>query len=262
MAEEKAVEAYNAQPDIFQERDPKAVLSRFAGVAKEVGSIIDKEKLYVAISGRKHVRIEGWQALGVPFGIFAIVITSQRIKDGERWGYEAKANAQRVSGELVSSADAECWSDEPNWQGKPDFQIRSMAQTRACAKALRLALGFVMAMAGYEATSAEEMVPENRARDRPAPKRQPTKKNGPNYSHFWTSVRSDLGLESETVHGLLKVASLKDWVSAGYTLGKALEMCEEYVGLIQQGWDVKEAEAEIHRKHFEPDDQDPELPMD
>lgn len=248
-------------PDIFQERNPQQIIARYSEVAKSIGKLIDDANLYVSISGRKHVRIEGWQALGAPLGIFAEVESSQRIRDGDRWGYEASAVAHRLSGETVSAADAECWSDEQNWQGKPDFQIRSMAQTRACAKALRLALGFVMAMAGFEATPAEEMVSENKARtpSRPAPKRQPAKKqDGPDYSHFWAQVKRDLKLESGTVHAVLNVASLKDWVAADLTLDQAFVICQEYAEMIKEGWGEKEAIAEIHRKHFEPDERDDE----
>ena len=46
--------------------------------------------------------------------------------------------------------------DEPNWRDKPDYALRSMSQTRATSKALRLPLGFVVALAGYEVTPAEE----------------------------------------------------------------------------------------------------------
>ena len=38
-----------------------------------------------------------------------------------------------------------------------EFQIASMAQTRAVSKAFRLALSWVMTLAGYEPTPAEEM---------------------------------------------------------------------------------------------------------
>jgi len=252
------IEAYDARPDIFKERDPQRAIIRYTEIAQAVGSLIEKQNLYVAIGGRKHVRIEGWQALGAPMGIFAEVESSKRIQDGDRWGYEAAACAHRISGETISAADAECWSDEQNWRGKPDFQIRSMAQTRACAKALRLALGFVMAMAGYEATPAEEMVPESRRPSMGHPKRvakKPTK-DGPDYSGFWTIVRRDYKLESGTVHGLLKVASLKDWIEAGLTLNQAFVICKEYAELIKQGWNPPEAEAEMHRRHFEREEEE------
>lgn len=154
-------------PDIFQERDPQAVIKRYSAVASAVAEVIKQQHLYVEIGPRRHVFIEGWQTLGAPLGIFARVEWTKRLKDGDRWGYEARAVAHRVAGDIISSAEAECWSDEENWRDRADFQLRSMAQTRACAKALRLALGFVMVLAGFEATPAEEMDGVGQKRSQP-----------------------------------------------------------------------------------------------
>jgi hypothetical protein len=59
-----------------------------------------------------------------------------------------------------------CASTEPNWANKPEFQLMSMAQTRAAGKVLRLLLGWIVTLAGYEPTPAEEMVIEDPAPDR------------------------------------------------------------------------------------------------
>jgi hypothetical protein len=50
-----------------------------------------------------------------------------------------------------------CLNDEPNWRNKPLFQLKSMAQTRALAKALRNVMAWVVVLAGYSPTPAEEM---------------------------------------------------------------------------------------------------------
>ena len=50
-----------------------------------------------------------------------------------------------------------CMDDEKKWKDSPAFQIRSMAQTRAAAKCLRNVLAWVVVMAGYAPTPAEEM---------------------------------------------------------------------------------------------------------
>src|SRR5678816_2244550 len=42
-------------------------------------------------------------------------------------------------------------------EGVPSFQLRSMAQTRAASKALRNALAWVVVLAGYRPTPAEEL---------------------------------------------------------------------------------------------------------
>jgi hypothetical protein len=218
-------------PDIFRERHPAVAVQRFSEVATAIGSLIETRKLYVSIKGRKHVRIEGWQALGAPLGIFARVESSERIRDGDRWGYEAYAVAHRIGGDEISAADAECWSDEANWQGKDDFQVRSMAQTRACAKALRLALGFVMAMAGYEATPAEEMEPDE-APSRPAKGRPMAPKgNSEEIVHQLTA----LNLPSGSIPRLLGASTLKAWGASGQSPEVALALCQLLADRLAQG---------------------------
>lgn len=49
----------------------------------------------------------------------------------------------------------------------PLFQLRSMAQTRACAKALRNAFAWVVVLAGFRPTPAEEL--DNLGEEQPAP---------------------------------------------------------------------------------------------
>ena len=76
---------------------------------------------------------------------------------------------------VISAADAMCMNDEDKWGMRakyewkdggrvqigevqaPFYQLRSMAQTRACAKALRNVLAWVVVLAGYKPTPAEEM---------------------------------------------------------------------------------------------------------
>ena len=73
---------------------------------------------------------------------------------------------------MIGAAEAECMRDEKRWCTADDYAVRSMAQTRAASKALKMPLGFVFAMAGYETTPAEEMpaVVEQPPRPRPAGK--------------------------------------------------------------------------------------------
>lgn len=73
-----------------------------------------------------------------------------------------------MSGQIVGAAVARCLREERNWKSRDEFALLSMAQTRATAKALRLPLGFVMSLAGFDATPAEEMPKA----DEPAPKQK------------------------------------------------------------------------------------------
>ena len=94
-------------------------------------------------------------------------------------GAKARAIALR-NGQVISRATAYCMRDEPNWKAKPWFQLASMAQTRANAKVLRNVLAWVVVLAGYKGTPAEEMdslaekVPNAPAAVRPAASNPPT----------------------------------------------------------------------------------------
>jgi len=70
--------------------------------------------------------------------------------------------------------------NEPNWSDKPLAQVASMAGTRAASKALRIGLSWVVVLAGYNPTPAEEferdsngeVVVTSRQPSTPAPKKR------------------------------------------------------------------------------------------
>jgi hypothetical protein len=64
-----------------------------------------------------------------------------------------------LTGQVVGAAESECMPAERRWANADDYARRSMAQTRATSKALRQPLGFVMQLAGFDATPADE-IPE------------------------------------------------------------------------------------------------------
>ena len=84
-----------------------------------------------------------------------------------------------------------CLNDEENWStrakfawvdGKrtkvgdipvPLFQLKSMAQTRAGAKAFRMVVGWVVVLAGYKPTPAEEMTGDEHNGKEAPPRPQP-----------------------------------------------------------------------------------------
>ncbi len=150
------------QPDtsitLFGTTDPAALIEKATGIARALAKVINDRELYVKISGRDHVRVEGWTFLGSILGVFPVVVRSDEItKDGSVFGFEAQVEARTRSGEVVGSAVARCTRDEGTWAKRPDFALLSMASTRATSKAMRLPLGWVMTLAGYDATPAEEM---------------------------------------------------------------------------------------------------------
>ena len=124
------------------------------------------------------------------------------LTDEEKWRSRPKyawAYVLRSGGTSVEDpgADNIMWEDNPAKPGKkrpkkervlvgeevvPMFQLRSMAQTRAGAKALRNALAWVVVLAGYKPTPAEEMmeVPRhNEPEPEPEAERKAAKKPKP-----------------------------------------------------------------------------------
>jgi hypothetical protein len=113
----------------------------------------------VKIGSTEHVRVEGWTMLGALLGVHPYLVWSRVVLDPENQtlGWEARVEARTITGQTVGSAEAECLYTEKNWSDRDDYALRSMAQTRATSKALRQPLGFVITLAGFDPTPAEEM---------------------------------------------------------------------------------------------------------
>lgn len=185
----KASEVVPAPTTLFHTDNPREVMKRATDVAntlaEAVRSIMDadgKPKLISIISGREHVRVEGWTLLGSMLGVFPVPVWTRKLANPEGW--EARVEARTLAGHTIGAAEAQCTRDEKMWgfnptnrygkslEARDDFALRSMAQTRATSKALRLPLGFVMTLAGFDPTPAEEMPPveaEPRVVDGPPP---------------------------------------------------------------------------------------------
>jgi hypothetical protein len=118
--------------------------------------------------GGEHVRIEGWQVLCHMCNLPLPSIVSVRREEREN-GYCYIAEAVLQYGGREYRAYGICASDESNWRGKPEFQLASMAQTRAAGKVLRLLLGWIVTLAGYEPTPAEEMTHDPTPPSTPTP---------------------------------------------------------------------------------------------
>lgn len=140
---------------LFGTSDPVGVVEEATRVADALASVIRAKGLYSMIQGKAHVRVEGWQLLGSMLGVTAICTHTEPV-DG---GYMATVEARTADGRVVGRADALCTSHEKRgpWKSADDYARLSMAQTRAMAKALKGPLGFVISLAGYQTTPAEEM---------------------------------------------------------------------------------------------------------
>lgn len=166
------IEVYEARPPVspstlFGSDDPSEVIERATAHAKALDGVIRGRGLFAKIGDKDHVKVEGWTLLGSMVGVFPIVVWTRKMESPEGW--EARVEARTRAGEIVGAAEAQCTREENMWSHSPvgrngqklsprdDYALRSMAQTRATSKALRAPLGFIVELAGYQATPAEEM---------------------------------------------------------------------------------------------------------
>lgn len=137
-----------------------ALASRMATALKD---IVERQHLYAVIQGKKFPQVEAWMTIArmdnvvcreVPHGI-------TRHEDGS---YEAEVELIRLSdGMVIGYGSALCGSkgDKP-WDSRAEPARRSMAVTRATSRAFRQQYSWIMALAGYEPTPAEEMPRDDR----------------------------------------------------------------------------------------------------
>lgn len=193
MSEQALVEIQENH-EIAMSRPPALVLAEAKKAADALQEIIRGKKNPVKFNGEQYIEFEDWQVLGKFYGITVKVASTTPVEFGEVRGYEARAVALDTrTGIEISAADAMCLNDEDKWSSRtkyqwndekkikekvgdvavPMFQLRSMAQTRACAKAFRNVLAWVVVLAGYKPTPAEEMTGAESSAPAPAPIVQP-----------------------------------------------------------------------------------------
>lgn len=145
---------------LFGTTNPSEVVSRAADTAAALADVIDKRGLFNTISGKKYVRVEGWQLLGSMLGVFPVLESCEPVELNDVRGFVATVAAVTRDGATVGRASAYCMRNESRWRSADEYAVASMAQTRATSKCLRAPLGFIMQLAGYEATPEAEVPPE------------------------------------------------------------------------------------------------------
>jgi hypothetical protein len=145
----------------LQAASPGALVTGASEMAGTLAKVIRSQSLAVNLRGKEYVQVEGWTTLATMLGV-----TAREVQTTEEDGiYTATVELVRMSdGAVISRASAECGAPDevdrygkPIWAARPRYARRSMAQTRATGKACRLAFSWIMRLAGYEATPAEEM---------------------------------------------------------------------------------------------------------
>ena len=159
---------------------PDTILENARTAAKALVSVVSQKKNPVIMNGEQYLEYEDWQTCGQFYGY--TVRTGEAVMveiDGVK-GAKAQADLIDIkTGMYLGGAEAYCMRDEERWNTRPKyewqgegenrkrvkvgdevvpwFQLASMAQTRAGAKAFRNRLAWVVVLAGYRPTPAEEM---------------------------------------------------------------------------------------------------------
>jgi hypothetical protein len=204
------VTASNVSLGTLQATSPAALVSGAAEMAHELAAVINKQQLFTVIQGKKFVGVEGWTTLAVMLGCVA-----REVQTTENNGiYTAIVELVRMNdGACISRASAECGDEKP-WNTRPKYARRSMAQTRATGKACRLAFSWIMSLAGYEVTPAEEMTPIIEAEQEPIdgepdPEREQSARiNEPQHRKLEATI-NEYGLDRERV---------KSWINAAWNV--------------------------------------------
>jgi hypothetical protein len=193
---------------------PAKVLAAAQQAAKELQKVLADKKTPVMFNGEQYLEFEDWQTVGKFYGCTTKVESTGYVEYGGVTGFEATAVVLDRNQNVVGRAESMCMSDEDNWgdvpyykwedvldesgkkiwiegkngrkgyyksekiqvgtKPKPLFQLRSMAQTRAQAKALRSVFSWVVVLAGYKTTPAEELTGQENVEDA-QPQREPVK---------------------------------------------------------------------------------------
>ena len=157
-------------------RPPSQVLIEAQQAAKELQMRIAGKNKPVIFNGKQYLENEDWQMLAHFYGYCPKIESTEQVEFGEARGFKASAVlVNEHTGLVVSRAEAMCLNDEDNWGDRakyewkngerhlvgtvktPTFQLLSMAETRATSKVMRLKLAWIVVLAGYEPTPAEEM---------------------------------------------------------------------------------------------------------
>lgn len=124
-------------------------------MAKVLKQHILDHKLYTNIQGKNYVHVEGWQFAGGMMGTFPRIVRVEKLESGA-WLAEAEI-VQLTTQKIISRGFAICSKTESKKKGFDEYAILSMAQTRAIGKGYRNLIAWVMKLAGYESTPAEEV---------------------------------------------------------------------------------------------------------
>lgn len=174
-ADSKLVPTNNS---VFLVENVKQRIQIAKDIAKELFKIVEEKQLYITVSKRIFVNVEGWICMlsMFPNPVHPHIVES-REHPTEKGRFLAKVELITSNGKVVGDGEGEC--EQYEGKGKKVYskkqkkyyisqgkfternQARSMAITRATGKACRLNFGWIMVLAGFSPTPAEEIDKED-----------------------------------------------------------------------------------------------------
>ena len=124
-------------------------------VAASLKNVIQSQDLAVKIGPSEYVTAEGWEVLGTMLGCTPYVESVEEIPTDSKGKFMYKATVSIRQGDTILSRASAMAERNKMQNDRPS--VYSMAQTRALGKAYRMALSWIVKMADYEPTPAEEM---------------------------------------------------------------------------------------------------------
>lgn len=174
---------------LFVGATPADLIAAATEAANRLAEVIKGQQLYKTIGSSRHVLVEGWQTCGTLVGVFAVrdggtielpwpelgaqgdtpptgrearaeyehLRELERARDrGQAFGFKTAYRAVKDGAE-VGWGEGRCTRGERNWVKRDDYALSSQSQTRGQSRALRQPLGFIVSLAGFATTPAEEI---------------------------------------------------------------------------------------------------------
>lgn len=151
-----------ATRDISLAMTPEEFESQLEAAKKKASilrRLVQDQKLSVMVGTSEHLKLEGWQTIGRAYGYSGrtSIVALIRGDGGDVEGVQAHADILDPQGTIVGGADSVCFADEDGKGNQSIAQLAGMAQTRAEGRAFKQMLSWVVVLANYSATPAEEM---------------------------------------------------------------------------------------------------------
>jgi hypothetical protein len=139
--------------------------ARAKKLGQELAAFAKANSLSTSIAGKQYMQVEGWQFTGQQLGLTQVVVECEPVapfdigdeRAMKEIKYKATVEIVNQYGTVMSRGFAWCSNKETKKKSFDEYAIASMAQTRAIGKAYRNILSWIVKMAGYESTPAEEI---------------------------------------------------------------------------------------------------------